>query len=1805
MADQNSSNIPAVTNSFNKGMIKDVNETFTGEGQWTHAINAVNNSHDGQVGVIGNEPSNLHCVDLPYVLIGCIPTVDEQWILFTTNDTDSEIGLFDESKCLYTTLVNDPCLNFSKKNLITGVARRTFDCSIQVYWSDRARNPDRVMDINKIPWVMDKVLSGDCYTEVPTDVLDCEQLRLAPLLDIPCLKLKKANGAGTLLNGSYQVSIAYAINEIRVTDYLVTSNPVSIWSHSGVGGAIELFISETDSDFDEMEVVIISNINGQTVAKRLGIYSTRQEKIYIDNISPSLPTVPLEFISLQTPATEKSDSIYSVSEYLMRVGVYSKPDFNYQPQANKIIAKWEAVEYPSDYYHKGGENVGHMRDEIYSYFIRWQYNTGDRSASYHIPGRPFGYGGAVDTTWLTDNTATITAALSIPLGDGGTVIQEGLMGYWESSDTYPDDNAKVWNVTSGGLTPYDLCGKNIRHHKFPDNTLVPHVSNSGATIIVLGVKFENITHPLDINGNPITSIVGYEILRGSREGNKTVIAKGLLNNMRTYVNRDGNDALFQNYPYNDVTFASLDPYYDSGIMKPAKTDYISFHSPDTTFNHPYLGTPQLRVYGDMLGQSTGSYEVPWRHPEFKILGTTAGTLATVVGVITGIFTFLGAIGGSSSPSLTGTEDVPINIPLSSGATDMLPIASDSIGATGAVYYAANVVLKIASLVLNAAVGAAMGIITAEVTRQKLLDIITGFIPTRQYGAQFNSYGYYNQFVNNNKQTIGIDDYGYIKDGVQVFGGFNINNLYRNDYVLLKLNGSLGSTANPDISLAGILGEVDDVRISQISSRYGAIKTDIRSLYGQIDSIRQIPVTSCTYDTQPISGMFFNTGTTPIFGGDTYINRYTEKNPFVFFNDWLIDQPKDYVYNYKEHQNIKGVRYWVDNRKAYEGFFASLGNFYRLYSAATGGWYVKPGYFYLSCNGTRDFFVESEVNVGYRDWEDEISKRFYDPYGFTDLSSLYRSDVIKSAAYYKYDYSLSVSRLYNQFISWGSVLERSFNPDIAASCYSYYPRRVMYSLPQTEELKKDNWRSFLVNNYKDFSSVVTCIKSVGKTGALILLEEESPIQLTGVDTLQTDAGTKITVGDGGLFNQPLQNITNSDKSYQYGSCQNRYSAIGTPQGLFWVSQDQGKVFQYNGGAEEISRINMKWWFAKYLPSQLLASFPNYDHKDNPVYGVGVQTVYDNTNEILYITKRDYKLKPGVQVEYSPESGFWVSGGTTPIPIPASTTYECPEGYALVNVDGVWTCQLSGPAEDINILKYNQEHVEDPAFGTGGTAIYDPGYIPTSGAGTFTLVPSGYLSDDVFAKWLNTWANAAAYPAVAGSTPQPTTYSTPTPTTYKHDICVNNTTGSNKTYYFAATGKVEYVNLSKQSIDGTSHLNDVSTNIINCSNNSSAMVVSHGGVYALGEVLPKVCNIYPIVLAPGQHKLRVSGVFDTNYQIYPTCIGWALLDNTKQQLLDATSLSDLNIMYSSRELVDTGRFSYAADQNCENGGLTLDTGCEYSCNESFAATEVEIPASEIIIEIEVPVSLCNIQYFEDCSWTVSYDVKNKQWISFHDWHPELMIASKTHFLTSWRPCNGVFSSLWRHNDRYDSYCNFYGVNYPWEVEFASITGATVTTSRSMEYVVECYRYSTNGQDKFHVLDFNFDRAIVRNSEQISGLLKMNLQSKTNPYSDLTYPILSSGGIDILYSKVEQKYRFNQFWDITKDRGEFTAAEFNETITSLNGYNWYINPASVDYFKSDLQRKKFRHNVNKVLLRRNISGNTKMIFKFINNKIQQSPR
>ena len=1715
------------SHEFSKNLNKDLGNIFVPPAVWGHARNAINNSKTGDLGKLGNEPANDLCTEMPYQVIGAIHQVADTWVIMSTNGTQSEIGIFYADTCKYFTAVNDPCLGFSAYNLIKGTSRATGDCVFESYWDD-GNNNSRYISLNiedptinpftnpesPIPWVQTCVTVAGCITCTNTSVLDCDKIRVAKLIDTPCIEVTKGTGGGTLLNGSYMVFIAYAISGQKISDWYM-SNVQPLFEHENSACSLNVDILSMDTRYNEIIVAVGSVINQQTVVRQAGIYSTHQTRLSFDVIMDTWPAIPIEQLPIMTPIPDKSDQMYNVGPYLIRVGPTSKLDFNYQPIANQIVTKWVAVEYPADYYRKGGNHTNYLRDEVYPFFLRWVYDTGDKSNDYHIPGRPAspaigdlnlpgadGIPGYDTFFFQATNTAVQTGGAAPALPDGGVPIAEGLMGYWQSTENYPDDKPEIWdtNTTVFPVSPYNnlgtmgpipgtaqnLCGQKIRHHKFPEERIGAGTgtfnSGTGDRIRIMAVKFENILPPVENPQDPqsqwryIPGIVGYEILRGSRNGNKTIIAKGMLNNMGQYTITGGStnkQGLYPNYPYNDL---SDDPFLSTSQTSRgfsflgglnSEQGYVpqssfsdtnfTFHSPDTNFSNPFLSTKELKIYGNISGNVDGKFEFSEKHPKEKILTNLAFLLSAIAG--------LGAAGlamggkrttryipphtpGYSDTDWVPTTDIytlvqaetggPLPTPVAGATTGVVTKASLPVTTSPAVLHTAQVIAAEAALsgtnaTYDAAKSVGANILTylgglptnsnplyttyttsnsalytaglgslasggnqidqedGQLERipspiriayglpaffnywtegsDSFMRLLRAIIKFTDFGLRYHSHGFYNTYSPSQQgnRRKAISNVNYIGPQLTDFGANSrVNNLYRSRTVAIESTSVSPPVTDDktrykvtDIAIPGFVSKPTETTIGsgtpyfipsgnsghqKCSSHYVALKQRLDNQYGQLTNIVQIPVSNCTISIiDPLTSLPKKTATSTgvLFGGDTYIGRYTEKNTFFYFYEWLFNQPDGAQLNYDAHKMFSGLypRFWANfNEFETSDFTSSLmsnivtpanwvtpNDFYNLDNLTPFNAFVAPklsvkeAWFYLFNSGVRDFFVESEINIDLRDYGNNDTEIHYDPYRYTDTKSLFDTAIIKAGNYYKYDSSLSFARLFINYTSWGNMQSRDYDPFLAETCYQYRPRRAIYSLPAQFEGRRDNWLIFLANNYYDFLNRVTCIKPVNKNGAMIFFDAASPVQFQGTDQLQTGLGTKLTIGDGGLFSQPLQALTNADQPYEYASCQDRLSVINTPVGIFWMSQNQGKVFHLGQGVDPISDKDLKWWFNQYLPYKLTQLFSNFSLIDNPVVGIGCQAVYDNENGLAYFCKKDYVL----------------AQGQSPSLIP----------------------------------------------GDGGTIRYD-------GDDNFTYIPTGL--------------------------------------------------------------KIK-----------------------------------------LGDPL----------------------------------------------------------------------------------------------------------------------------YFEDASWTVSYDPKTGGWLGWHDWHPELLLPGKNTFISIVTNAVSKKGGMWVHNERCDLYCNYYGKDYPFEIEYMVNTPAQITTLRSIEYFMEVYKYDPNCYDRFHVLDYNFDEAVIYNTEQCSGLLRMTPNPRPDPRLMITYPIINPTFIEILFSKVENKYRFNQFWDITDDRGEYPlyplppVAQRMIWNTGANGYVKALNPANLNYNKTEFQRKKFRHYTNSVFLRKRVIVGQQMTYKMLimitENKQLNSPR
>ena len=2090
-ANSNSSSVQ--TNSFIKGMNKDITPSLENNQAWWHARNIANNSEDGDLGVIGNEPANLSCGVIPYTVIGAIHRYGDEWIVYSTDDISSEIGRFDDSECKYETLVNDPCLNFNRKFLITGAAKENFDCTWQVYWDD-GNNPSRSMNIDDIPYKQIQtagpgINGDDCavYEDIDPKQLDCEKIRLAPLLDTPCIHLTKSIDGGMLVNGAYQAFIAYTENEQRVTDYIGVSNIQTLWSHAGSGGALNLTVTNLDKDYDYYELVILRRNQGQTSAKRIGLYSTQQQDIGLDYIDESLPAISLELIPLRSPAYEKSESMFVVNDWLIRQGPVEQFDFNYQPLANNIKVQWVVNSLPTNYYAKGGNKMGFLRDEQYAFFIRWIYNTGERSSSYHIPGRaprlfntPSGsynedeviYGDNVlgpdgDKLFQVYNTASITSTSTDLLEDGTLTIAKGDMGYWQSTERYPADRPDIWG---------DLCGKFIRHHKMPTEEIGGansplHISNTnGDEINVLGVEFTNIQRPQNNDGSVIENIVGYEILRGSRLGAKSILAKGIFRNMRKYnipnaENLIGGSVqgLYPNYPYNDLR---PDPYFHDGVAAGStnRTDgcdsflqsintyaalgagpdvngeprgysrkAFTFSSPDLMFTKPFLNAYETRLYGQVHGNSSGYFIQSEDHPQFKLLRNGAAVIGAVIGLgyairqVRGTTSSkrVGAAGNMTSQSGLGLPLAPFNQPgpaqigysiangiINTGQSVINVVLNELLDAAGAVADlwvggAANLTVEKIQSAAQQAFGNSPGmrggyeeyetkgdnsfaaiptILKAFMSAQtskaniavggnEMVDLIYNLIKESDFVWKYNSNGFFHSFSNqtNGLWRVKTNDSNYLGSSFQTFdsGQYKINNLFRPTTVAVSLEksltdpdiedksrfvvgGEVSLTLNPAGEYAnsapvefsdGYLLDPKRPRRSPISAYYGALKYNFENQYGQLDGIKQIQMRGCVELIDPTKPDSFLYTSKPIFAGDVFIGRYTEKTIMPIFTRYLLGQPDGYTFDYSLYVNIPYPRYWLNSQKfdltplAQE--IATLGlantggltalmpndNYYldRGNDSCSSGWSqifnnsgdpnpalaMEFAYSYSHNNGILDFYVETEINLEQRDYEEEPAKRIYSVYDYNDIDELFHARIQKEDNFYKYDESLSPGKFPTQLASFGQIQARDYDPLVSETCFTSYPKRLIYSLQAQEESRKDFWRVFLNNNYKDFKNEVSVIKPINKSGALIFFPFLSPQMFQGLDTLKTGLDTKLTIGDGGLFSQPFQNVANADVSNEYGSCESLRGVINTPVGLFFISQAQGKIFQYGGkGLEPISNAGMKWWFAKYLPSRFIKQFPESEDSvwtDNPVHGVGCQVMYDSVDDTVYFMKKDYQLKPGYVADaqftdslskpvriknkagfyisvdigdplffddcswtcsYDPKSKAWISfhDWHPELALPSinhffttktttTTTPQCPPGYnfnastglceigvnttepATITVDNVassvtggasaclidvvvtvdvsgstgspttntsrayaqleWVKSFVGNVEIQNALQNGTMQMGFASW-DGGARVWsdssNPGYdSPHTMLGTSLVGPQGVANVEDY--YLNNWTGGSTNIPLGmqtgvnlASDTANSEYSAQYPArendpTYRRVVITVTDTGG-------APGNQCAFQSPNASVDGTGPTFQYMYAVF-CGINSP---------YPNGDVDSPVMNQITCQTNEALNDITVTsgtagsttnpymyGIQSTINSSYPITNWDVVAEELTANICGTPFVCECPAGYT-KVFYDSATSSYTASTGvcdditppicrkvtCEcppppvSGATTTPIGtCPDSAPEIYQMVDASAPQAD--------PRLCNFYFFD--SVTPNYNV----------------------------------GGFWRHNVRCDKFANYYNEDYPWEIDLISNTGQAVNTIRSFEYQLETYvykgdpQYNMCGGDKWEDLDYNFDVAIVYNNDQVSGLLSLTPQPFNDPWGELNYPQINANSIDIIASKVEHKFRFNQFWDITNDRGEFTNVEQSIFDTQCNGYIRPLNTLNLNYNKPPTQRKKFRHYSNHVILRRNVSGNRKMLLRLNNTKLLLSQR
>jgi len=143
--------------------------------------------------------------------------------------------------------------------------------------------------------------------------------------------------------------------------------------------------------------------------------------------------------------------------------------------------------------------------------------------------------------------------------------------------------------------------------------------------------------------------------------------------------------------------------------------------------------------------------------------------------------------------------------------------------------------------------------------------------------------------------------------------------------------------------------------------------------------------------------------------------------------------------------------------------------------------------------------------------------------------------------------------------------------------------------------------------------------------------------------------------------------------------------------------------------------------------------------------------------------------------------------------------------------------------------------------------------------------------------------------------------------------------------------------------------------------------------------------------------------------------------------------------------------------------------------------------------------NSTLFENKDWTLSYSFLDQSFTSWHSYIPRIAFTDSNNFYTC--AFSSSSSDVFKHLDK-GKYQNFYGGKRDFIVEWSNMD--PVTSNVSNIYYVGYSQIWDATNKQFKTVDTTFDRCLVYNFEQSTGLQTLVLQDQhTNPYQNNKIP------------------------------------------------------------------------------------------------------
>lgn len=917
---------------------------------------------------------------------------------------------------------------------------------------------------------------------------------------------------------------------------------------------------------------------------------------------------------------------------------------------------------------------------------------------------------------------------------------EGKFGYWESTRTYPD-NKELFDAsglkisstsipskikqffedyfTDGGEVDDDnnyvlnqdgttqLYCKPIRAYKMPGNDIAPFMINTplpgfqNSLIFPLGVKLDNdvINFFLDmaVVNNLITQelrdkITRYEILRGDRTLDKSIVAKGLIFDTYKY-QKEGQDIYHPNFPYNSL---GNDPYHFSGasggpfVEHPFPTgggdqnNRFTFHSAETHFMTPPPFLPDEMEYeGYQYGRSRGNFKEVDGHPKYVILGRSAYRIAMTLAITEAALEAAIQIG---TAFLEYSKNFAFTAGVSSGAN------------VGGIIMGAIQVALISTAVTAAAVQ------NTGRYRYQWLTIFRNNGKPSNFAYYYASHGWYNYMSYEHLEgdkLRGLAAAEYLKGGGRraiVEKGEGIPTKFNNDdressvYISFGSNFPLHYTdryrtydnysSDPFTSSRNVnsdSAECDGREFdSNIASPYISLKRFVAEQYGDIHNIKWLPTNYC-------GKLLEENHCEIIWGGDTKISRLSLKRKIPFFLVNAMGQADFTPFAYQLYNNVGNVRFFANfDIELSENIFASIaetifpdvGSEFNFDCFEDKFYISPPSKFYLFSYGIPRFLVESEINLNYRYARREPHEWFFPNGGAaSDYNWWTQEKNVPIRLDNEFNYNFTYSR--NLGYEKRQLLPTNYNK------YDWFKKTnfingVIGSQPDTTVFNTtDPWLSYKPFDVYEFPSTagnLVDLKDI-ESGQIIGRFKNQFILYNSIDVLRERLNASNIQLGVGIFGQRPIEFRRTELGY--AGTQHKES-VSCEFGTFWVDAKRGQVINVTTDAQNVTDIaafkkdgkpsGMRNWFKEHLPFKLLRggiTGLNEDQLDNSYNGPGIAMVWDARYRRVFITKKDYQVTDAYKNLIQHETGQFYITPTSSRTITLSGT----GGSATITVNGV--------------------------------------------------------------------------------------------------------------------------------------------------------------------------------------------------------------------------------------------------------------------------------------------------------------------------------------------------------------------------------------------------------------------------------------------------------------------------------------------------------------------------------------------------------